>query len=201
MARTQVNLQKHESGNPIQRRLIARFHQHVISMVEQVAPSSILEVGCGEGFVLAALADAGLPARLTGVDNSEPAIALARGRLGDRAELRVQDARDLARDGSTYDLVMMLEVLEHLESPEAILPVLDQLADNAVLLSVPHEPWFRAANMVRLKNVRDWGNDPEHVNHWTRRSFRRFVSTTLDVHRVESPFPWTLVLASPSTRS
>jgi 2-polyprenyl-3-methyl-5-hydroxy-6-metoxy-1,4-benzoquinol methylase len=201
MARTHGNLQKHESSNPIQRKLIARFHRQVITLVEAVAPSSILEVGCGEGFVLGALADAGVPARLTGVDNSEAAIVLARRRLQGKAALHVEDARDLARDGSTYELVMMLEVLEHLEKPEDMLPVLGRLANKAVLLSVPHEPWFRVANMIRLKNVREWGNDPEHVNHWTRRSFGRFVATSLDVRQVVSVFPWTLVLASPSPPS
>ena len=58
-------------------------------------------------------------------------------RLGDAADVRVEDARELANLTSTYDMVMMLEVLEHLEHPETMLPVLDKLADRAVLMSVP----------------------------------------------------------------
>ena len=197
MARTHGNRQKHESANPVQRRLIDGFHRQVIGMVNRVAPASVLEVGCGEGFVLSALIDAGTSAQLTGIDLSARAVADARDRLGEDADVRVEDARELAGLSSTYDLVMMLEVLEHLADPVAMLPVLNDLADRAVLLSVPHEPWFRGVNLLRLKNVRHWGNDPEHVNHWTKSSFRRFVGQHLDVSAVASPFPWTLVLATP----
>lgn len=195
--RAHGNRQKHESTNPIQRRLIGEFHRHVVRAVEQVNPSSILEVGCGEGFVLSALVDAGVTADLTGIDLSESAIADARERVGGRADVRVGDARDLAESDTTYDLVMMLEVLEHLDDPASMLPVLEHLSDRAVLLSVPHEPWFRGLNLLRLKNVRRWGNDPEHVNHWGRASFRRFVDGRLDVVDVTTSFPWTLVLAEP----
>jgi len=166
-------------------------------MVNEVAPDSILEIGCGEGYVLAALVDAGIPATLTGIDLSQTAVAHARTRLGDRAEVRTQDARALAEVSSTYDVVMMLEVLEHLDRPEEMLAVLSSLADRAVVLSVPREPWFRGANLLRLKNVRDFGNDPEHVNHWTKQGFRAFLAEHLDVREVVSPFPWTLVLATP----
>jgi SAM-dependent methyltransferase len=197
MARSHGNRQKHESANPIQRRLIDGFHQQVIRMVREMAPASVLEVGCGEGFVLSALVDAGISAELTGIDLSEAAVADAQERLGDAAAVRVEDARELANLTSTYDLVMMLEVLEHLENPETMLPVLDKLADRAVLMSVPREPWFRGLNFARLKNVRDWGNDPEHINHWSKRSFRRFVGDQLVIREVSSPFPWTLVLAAP----
>lgn len=195
--RTHGNRQKHESTNPIQRRLIDAFHGQVIRFVEQVAPASILEVGCGEGFVLEALLDAGVKAELTGIDLSEQAIADASDRLGDRAAVRVQDARELATLTTTYDLVMMLEVLEHLDEPESMLPVLNQLADRAVVLSVPREPLFRGANLLRMKNVREWGNDPEHINHWSRRRFVEMVGRHLDVQQVASPFPWTVVLARP----
>ena len=79
MARSHGNRQKHESTNPIQRRLIDGFHRQVIRMVKEVAPASVLEVGCGEGFVLSALVDAGVSSELTGIDLSETAIGDARG--------------------------------------------------------------------------------------------------------------------------
>jgi hypothetical protein len=94
-----------------------------------------------------------------------------------------------------FGLVMMLEVLEHLDDPEAMLPVLDALADPHVLLSVPHEPWFSALNLMRGRHVRGLGNHPEHLQRFTRRAFVRFVERRFEVVSTPRAFPWTLVLA------
>jgi len=193
------NAHKHESRNPIQRLVIARFHRQVVRIVRELRPARILEVGCGEGYVLQALLRAGVSAELHGVDLSPTAVAEARARLGSRATVEVRDARDLAAlagaEGRRFPLVMMLEVLEHLPDPDAMLPVLEALADPHVLLSVPREPWFSALNLVRLRHVRGLGNHPEHLQRFTRADFVRFVQRRFDVLETPSVFPWTLVLA------
>jgi trans-aconitate methyltransferase len=194
MARTHGNRQKHESANPIQARLIRGFHRQVAALVADLGPRSVLDVGCGEGYVLEALRDAGIGAELAGVDRSADAIADARARLGPDVALRLGDVTELAA-GPSHDLVLMLEVLEHLEDPGAMLDVLGRVSTRSVLVSVPWEPWFRAANLVRLKNVRQLGNDPEHVQHWTRAGFVRLVGEHLEVRSVRTAFPWTIVLA------
>lgn len=195
MARTHGNRQKHESANPVQAWLIRRFHRQVVGLVRQVDAGSVLEVGCGEGYVLRALQEAGAGGRLAGVDRSAVAIAEARARLGDEVDLEVGDALTIGPAARRPDLVLMIEVLEHLEDPDAMLDRLGALTGRSVLLSVPWEPWFRLSNLARLKNVSRWGDDPEHVNHWTGRGFRRFVGRRLRVQAVRHPFPWTLVLA------
>ena len=76
---------------------------------------------------------------------------------------------------------------------------LDELARvcaGTLIASVPFEPIWRAGNLARGRYVRDLGNTPGHVNHWTRWGFTRFVSTRFDVERVRNPLPWTMVLAS-----
>lgn len=195
MASRHGNRQKHESSNPIQRALIDRFKREAIRLIRRVDPSTILEVGCGEGYMLDAVANAGLEVDLHGVDISSPAIADARARLGDRATLEVRDARELAEHGDTFDLVMMLEVLEHIEGPEQMLPILERLAARHLLLSVPWEPFFRGLNLLRGKNVSRWGNDPEHVNHWSRTGFFDFVGQRFHILETPQVFPWTMVLA------
>lgn len=189
------NQKKHESRNPIQRALIANFHAQVLTMVERVRPSSILELGCGEGYVLDALASGGVTAELCGVELDDRAVELARRRLGDRATIEHRDARELAADGRRFDLVMMLEVLEHIHEPERMLPILESLSRGWLLLSVPHEPLFRGLNLMRGKNLRRLGNDPDHVNLWTRAGFLRFIAERFDVVTTPRAFPWTMVLA------
>lgn len=195
MASNYGNKQKHESSNPIQRALINRFKGQAIRLVEGIAPATILEVGCGEGYMLDALTRGGTTAALHGVDFSEPAIADARARLGERATLEARDARELADDGRQFDLVMMLEVLEHIPDPAQMLPILERLTRRHLLLSVPWEPMFRGLNMARGKHIGAWGNDPEHVNHWTRRGFFRFVESRFTILAAPIVAPWTMVLA------
>jgi 2-polyprenyl-3-methyl-5-hydroxy-6-metoxy-1,4-benzoquinol methylase len=189
------NRQKHESRNPAQRLAIANFHRQVCSLVRRASPQDLLDAGCGEGFTLAAIRDAGISTDLYGVDLDRDAIELARIRLGEWASVRVADARALDPRDRQYDLVMMLEVLEHLHEPEAMLDQLAGLSRRYVLLSVPHEPWFRGLNLIRGKNVRRLGNDPEHVQHWRRRRFVRWIGTRFRVLDAPVAFPWTLVLA------
>ena len=197
METTSTNEAKHESRNPAQRAVIARFNRELVRLVERVAPRSILDVGCGEGYTLAALGAAGVTAELFGVDLSRSAIAKARRRLPAGVTLTVGDARELHAGRARFDLVIMTEVLEHLDEPGDMLPVLAGLSRGRVLLSVPWEPFFRGINFLRGKHVTRLGNHPEHVQCWSRTGFIRFVERHFIVEAAPFAFPWTLVLARP----
>lgn len=192
--RTSGNRQKHESHNPVQRLLLDRFHGEIARLLGQVKSDTVLDLGCGEGFVISELLDRGVDAEFTGVDQSSDAIAVARARLGDRAALHLCDVRELEPDIGSFDVVLMLEVLEHLEEPAAALGLLTELGSPHVLLSVPWEPFFRGLNLLRLKNVSRLGNDPEHIQNWGKRSFIRFVSERFEIVEVGAAFPWTAIL-------
>lgn len=195
MSNKHGNKQKHTSNNPVQRALIAHFLRRVAELVVARSPRGILEVGCGEGFVLQALRDAGVRCPMRGIDFSESAIAEARERVPD-ATFDVQDAVELAQSGERYDLVLMIEVLEHLPDPKRMLSVLSRLAERHVVLSVPWEPFFRGLNFMRGKHLSAWGNDPEHIQHWGRREFERFVGDQFVIQDAPLVFPWTLVGAA-----
>ncbi|MFI5309159.1 MAG: class I SAM-dependent methyltransferase [Polyangiales bacterium] len=194
------NKQKHESKNPLQRALIGHFHAQLAAAVRALAPKDILEVGCGEGYLLQALRDAGVSVPMLGIDLSEAAIAEARTRVPD-ARFEVKDALALADAGEQYDLVLICEVLEHLPQPERMLDVLGRIARRHVIASVPWEPFFRGLNFLRGKHLTALGNDPEHVNHWSRGEFLRFVSMRFELQAAPLAFPWTLVSASQVARA
>lgn len=187
------NRQKHESKNPVQRLLISGFHDALGDALRTLAPRSLLDVGCGEGYVLQALQRRGLDCELNGIDRSEEAIRAAQGRVS-QGKLRVEDALSLVNRGERYDVVMMLEVLEHIADPARMLPILYALSRRHVVLSVPWEPFFRGLNLARGKHIRALGNDPEHVNHWGRHGFMRFVSQHFVVREAPWVFPWTLLI-------
>jgi hypothetical protein len=85
-------------------------------------------------------------------------------------------------------------VLEHVPAPEATLAEMARVARRHLLVSVPREPLWRGLNVARGAYIRDLGNTPGHVNHWSKRSFTALLSRYGTVEQVRSPFPWTMLL-------
>jgi hypothetical protein len=69
-----------------------------------------------------------------------------------------------------------------------------RVASRHLLVSVPHEPLWRALNVARGAYLKDLGNTPGHLNHWTRRGFVGLLGRYGDVVEIRSPFPWTMLL-------
>jgi trans-aconitate 2-methyltransferase len=71
----------------------------VLGRLEGIAPdATVLDVGCGTGRVTEALVGLVPRGRVLALDASEEMVALARGRLGDRAEVWCQDVLELELD-------------------------------------------------------------------------------------------------------
>lgn len=194
-----TNERKYESGNPILQWLIARFHRRIVEVVRPLGVRTVLDAGCGEGYLARHLLDHLPGIELTGVDVSGSAVATARERCpeGNFQAATIQSLRDMGR---SFDLVICSEVLEHLENPAEALDVLASLAAPNTLLTVPWEPWFQLANLARGKYLSTLGNHPEHIQRWTKRGFARLVGSHFEAHRVEVHFPWTLFLGTVRAR-
>lgn len=187
------NFRKHTSRNPIQRFLINRFYDALIAELAKAAPDSILDVGCGEGFALERIRKSGVGKKLEGVDVSPDAIE--RGREMHRAlTLKQGDAYSLPYQDGAFDAVLCCEVLEHLERPDDALKELWRVAKRYCIITVPHEPWFRIANLLRGKNLSRLGNDVEHIRYWSARGITALVGSYFAVRTVRHPFPWTMVI-------
>lgn len=184
---------KYASTNPIERRMMQGFLGALDSMLDGLAPERILEVGAGEGEVLARLGTRFPDVPVIGLDLPDPALAeLWRG--GDLRGL-FADATRLPFPDDSFDLVLAIEVLEHIPTPERALTELARVCSGTLVASVPFEPVWRAGNLARGRYARQLGNTPGHVNHWTRWGFRSFVGSRFEVERVRSPLPWTMVRA------
>ena len=170
------------------RRLIDRFYARVASVVESLAPDSVLDAGCGEGETIARL-DRLLPARVAAVDLSPEAVAFTAGR-SPRVEAAVASVYELPFADGAFDLVLCLEVLEHLADPAAAVAELARVSGGDLVVSVPHEPWFRVGSLLRGKYVRSLGNHPEHVNHFDAAGLRGLLESRVEVVEVIGSFPW-----------
>lgn len=186
---------KYGSGNPVVRRLMAGFERNLDELFAKAAPTSLLDVGCGEGVLVHKWAGQLGSARVVGIDLEEESIQAGwRERQAPNLEYRVMEAANLPFADDEFDLACAIEVLEHVPDPEHTVAEMARCAERHLLVSVPREPLWRIVNMARGAYWSALGNTPGHLNHWSRRSFVELLSRHGEVVEVRSPFPWTMLL-------
>ena len=142
-----------------------------------------LDVGCGVGQVVARLTDAGFEAH--GVDVSEPNIERAQ-KFCPRCQL--YDGKRLPFPDKHFASVGALNVLEHVEHPEAFIPELVRVAEigGRVVLSSP--------NFLRALGFRDYHHTMRGLGNkwrnWKRvQAKRRQMRTAPDSVRFDRMTP------------
>jgi SAM-dependent methyltransferase len=195
-----VAQEKYHVKNPVVAFLVRRFFERVSGVLRKVAPRSILDAGCGEGELLRR-GVLGAECSTVSIDRSLEVLRTSPPALGFRPPLVCGSVLQLPFARGSFDAVLCLEVLEHLEDPAAALRELLRVARKAVVLSVPYEPYFRLGNLLRGKYLGGLGNHPEHIQHWNMRGFRRFLERgqcemPCEIRLVEA-FPWILACCRP----
>jgi 2-polyprenyl-3-methyl-5-hydroxy-6-metoxy-1,4-benzoquinol methylase len=187
---------KYGSTNPIVRRLMAGFESDLDELLARARPSSVLDVGCGEGVLVQRWAKSlGEQSRIVGVDLEEESIQAGwREHGAPNVSYEIMRGADLPFVDDEFDLASAIEVLEHVPEPEHTLSEMARCARGHLLVSVPREPLWRALNLARGAYVRDLGNTPGHINHFSKRSFARLLARHGEVVELRSPFPWTMAL-------
>jgi 2-polyprenyl-3-methyl-5-hydroxy-6-metoxy-1,4-benzoquinol methylase len=187
---------KYGSKNPIVRWIMKGFANSLSELVAKAAPSTIHELGCGEGYWVLDWNQQGIEAR--GSDFSEKVIGLARENASSRgvssALFSARSIYDIEPGKDSADLVVCCEVLEHLDDPEAGLEALKRVATDYVILSVPREPIWCMLNLLRGKYLASFGNTPGHIQHWSSSEFVALVSRYFEIIEVKKPLPWTMLL-------
>ncbi len=186
---------KYGSTNPLVRRMMAGFERSLDDLLDAASPISLLDVGCGEGVLVHEWAQRLAPARVVGIDLEEPSIQAGWAqREAPNLEYKVMKAENLPFADDEFDMACAIEVLEHVPDPEHTLAEMARCAEHRLLVSVPREPLWRMLNMARGAYLRDLGNTPGHLNHWSKRSFVKLLSRYGKVVEARSPFPWTMLL-------
>ncbi|HEY7831798.1 MAG TPA: methyltransferase domain-containing protein [Solirubrobacteraceae bacterium] len=108
----------------------------ILRMLDGASVESICEVGCGAGEILRQLHDR-LPdvSQLVGYEIAEAPLAMASSRTSDRLAFRLKDA---AIDDEQFDLMLIMDVIEHVPDPIAFLSSL-RFKAKRTFLHVPLE--------------------------------------------------------------
>ena len=125
---------KYGSTNPVVRRLMAGFERDMQELLARATPSSIVDVGCGEGVLTEQWAQRFPHARLVGIDLDDPKLrAEWDRRRRDNLEYRVEEATSLSFADDEFDVATAIEVLEHVPEPEATLSEMARVAERFLL--------------------------------------------------------------------
>ncbi len=102
--------------------------------------TNVLDVGCGDGYLMARVGP--LCDTVVGIDSEPAAINIARQKLGGHANCTplLASCYELPFGGERFDLVLLAEVIEHLESPESCLQEIRRVLtrDGTLLLTTPN---------------------------------------------------------------
>ena len=172
---------------------------HADGIRGSTAPGRLLDVGCGEGFVLTAYAARGwdvegIDHSLTGVEimNPDQVPYVTQGNLFSLLEDRVAA-------GATYDLVWLGNVLEHVTNPVNLLHALHAVLKPSSLLVVTVPNDGSAYHEMLLESgaipERFWIAIPDHLSYFTYDSFETTVkATNWKICDMQGDFPIDLFL-------
>lgn len=162
-------------------------HQQRVHWLTQIVgrPGHVLDVGCGTGFFLFAMRQAGWIT--TGVEPNPYASHFARERL--QLDVHTADLIEAALPAETFDLVTLWDSLEHTPSPTAVLRETKRLLKPGGYLAISLPNWD---SLERRLFGRDWIalDAPRHFYHFSPAVLRRAVEMAgFAVHQIKASAP------------
>jgi len=192
---------KYNTQNPVARYLVRNFLRTIKELLDPIKNdiTSITDVGCGEGYLTNHIHTLNIAEKIKACDFSSQVIDIAR---KNTSSLKIQFyTKDIYEIGEQEqaDLIVCCEVLEHLKYPEEALNKIRQVTNKYCLLSVPCEPVWRIINLCRGKYIKNYGNTPGHINHWSSGAFANLVCIYFDIMTIRKALPWTIVFCKKKT--
>jgi ubiquinone/menaquinone biosynthesis C-methylase UbiE len=106
-------------GNHLAGRHAAKLYPVVVKAVDELSPSSVLDVGCGNGNLLALLNNSSR--KLAGADLSPEMLRHAWAKLGDGIDLKVTDSENLPWNPGSFDAITCTDSFHHYPNPAQVL--------------------------------------------------------------------------------
>ncbi len=187
------------TSNVVVRWLANRFLRKIRDILQGVGSASLagLNVGCGEGNMISYLHDEKVIGYMVALDLNEERLRYSKIHYPFCKHLKA-DVSELGFKPNIFDYILAAELFEHLVDPVKAMQEVRRVAkSNAyIIISVPHEPFFRWGNLLRGKYWERGGRTPAHVSFWNRLEFKKFLGEFIEIEEecCASTFPWLLYL-------
>lgn len=184
---------KYLTLNPIKKKLTNQFLEDIHFYIKQLNPRTILDIGCGEGFVDQFLIQRSPHCQIRGIDISLESIQLAQKRTP-KLDIQQGNAYNLPFKDNTFDLTIATEVLEHLNNPEKAIMEARRVSKKYCLFSVPSEPLFSLLSLLSGSHISRLGRHPNHINFWSKKSFQNLIQNYFAKLMVHTSTIWTIAI-------
>lgn len=144
---------------PLHRMTPARM-RFLKDTIGPIPGKTILDIGCGGGLISTPLSRLG--GHITGIDADKQAISVAT-QYAKNEGLGIQfihgAAEDLAQKGETFDVVLALEIIEHVDHPDMFVDLCARLVkpDGIVIFSTLNRTWKSyALGIIAAERLLKW---------------------------------------------
>ena len=192
---------KYESNNFIEKFIINNYFKNLLDICKKNSITNFIDLGCGEGKWLYEFSKKGFDC--VGIDHSDEVIKLAKKNLG---EINIDIFKCSLYENNFHEKInsiilktgikniFFLEVLEHLSDPSKILSNLKRVKFERMIITVPNEPLWRFLNCCRLKYLKDFGNTPGHINHFSNNKIKNLLRKNFTIIDIKLPLPFLMYL-------
>lgn len=184
-------------GNPLYQPKLNFESPHTMALARIPAGSSVVDVGCGPGYISRALSSKNC--RVTGIDQFPPATDTG---LDHFVRCDLNDS-NFPLDAGTFDHILLLDIVEHLRAPERFLDSLRESRKGDREVKVILSTGNIAFIVTRLALLLGWFNygprgilDLTHTRLFTFKTARALLEQSgyrvLEEKGVPAPFPLAL---------
>ncbi len=151
----------------------------IVELVKSLKPSKVLDLGCGNGAVANHLSQLGYD--VTGYDADKQGIEKANSlSLAKFKCVSVYDEPNIRSNGDKFDLVLSIEVVEHLFLPKKLPEFANKvLLDNGYfIITTPYHGYFKN---LALSIFNKWDNhftvfwDGGHIKFWSKKTLEKLL--------------------------
>lgn len=185
--------------NPVLRFIEKSRIRTILSLAKIKNNDRVLEVGCGEGYILNLINNG----KLYGIDLSNTAIARAKQKLASKTNVKkliIGPAEKLPFKPKSFDVIICSEVIEHVQNPRRVLQELARVAKpNArIVVTFPNEALINKLKQIvfkiglfelLLKNVPKRMDNEWHLHVFNITLFKKLIQNKLKIIKIKGiPF-------------
>jgi len=168
--------------------LVSFFHlkrvEEIVKIVEKLKPKTLIEVACGDGFVLQEISKIKNAPKLTGVEISEKRIERCKSKPF-KAEYILGDILKLPFKDNSFDAVVATEILEHIPNYQIAIAELNRIIKPGghIIITFPNELNLRLGRLLILNFPIKF---PDHFNWFVPGYLDKYFDNKI----AEKNIPW-----------